>query len=82
MEAWWSHNQKKIPVFDHQYDSDRLEDLTGCIPLLLGSLLDYGGHGFSEVERNFWHGPDLVRIRRDILQFVEQKGSAHSAHDQ
>jgi len=79
MKEWWRHHQTKIPVFQHQHEKDKVEDLTGCIPLLLRSLLAYGGHGFSEVERFLaWSGSRQDTERHSSICPKEGAGTLYS----
>jgi hypothetical protein len=34
MKAWWQHHHSETPHFETDADKRRVEDLTGCIPLL------------------------------------------------
>ena len=41
MEQWWDHNKNKVPRFKDDEEEVEVEDLTGCIPLLLRPLLSF-----------------------------------------
>ena len=47
------HHQGELPIFKYKSDKDRVEDLTGCIPLLLRPLLEWKDQDFCEIEQKF-----------------------------
>jgi len=50
----------------------RVEDLTGCIPLLLRPLLKWGGENFRSVEENIYMDYDILAVGRNIRNFANQ----------
>jgi len=70
MEYWWDHHKDKLPIFEHKSDKDRVEDLTGCIPLLLRPLLEWKGEDFCKIEQQFWLHKDLIVVKENIYDFA------------
>ena len=75
MEQWWIHHQGELPIFEYKSDKDRVEDLTGCIPLLLRPLLEWKDQDFCKIEQKFWHHKDLIVVKQNIYEFAESKKS-------
>ena len=73
MKHWWIHHKEKLPIFGSD-DSDkaRVQDLTGCIPLLLRPLLDFTGKPFHNIEKEFWMHDDLVIVGENIVKFAAE----------
>lgn len=69
MKQWWGHHEGKLPVFEPESDKDRVEDLTGRIPLLLQPLLGWKGQRFGSIEQQFWHHRELAVVKKNILDF-------------
>ncbi len=46
MEQWWDHHKNKVPKFNNNEEKVEVEDLTGCIPLLLRPLLFFDHQDF------------------------------------
>jgi hypothetical protein len=72
MEQWWVHHQTKVPSFKHKADKDRVEDLTGRIPLLLRALLEWNGQEFCEIEQDFRLHKDLAAVKLGIHNFADR----------
>jgi hypothetical protein len=72
MKAWWQHHQSKTPHFETDADKMRVEDLTGCIPLLLRPFLKWGGRSFCEVENEIWNEPDILAVASNIEYFADK----------
>lgn len=72
MKYWWLHQGTKVPVFEDEADKDRVEDLTGRIPLLLQPLLASKGLAFSKMEDTFWKETDLINVERNITGFADR----------
>jgi hypothetical protein len=70
-EQWWIHHQGELPIFEYKSDKDRVEDLTGCIPLLLRPLLEWKDQDFCEIEQKFWHHKDLIVVKQNIYEFAD-----------
>jgi hypothetical protein len=68
MKQWWHHHRDQVPIFEDN-DKARVEDLTGCIPLLLCPLLQWGGRPFRNVEEKFWAYRDLIVVGENVQEF-------------
>ena len=73
MKQWWHHYQDKLPKFENDEERVEVEELTGCIPLLLRPLLQFCQQKYRAVERDFWACPEIEAVRRNIEQFSESK---------
>ena len=67
MQIWYMHNKERLPIMDDD-EKAFIEDLTGCVPLLLNPLLEFGGKLFHDVEKAFLAHPDLVSVSAEILK--------------
>jgi hypothetical protein len=81
MEQWWVHHQGKLPNFKYKSNKDRVEDLTGCIPLLLRPLLEWKDQDFCEIEQNFWLHQDLVVVTQNIYEFADNMKQTKGAQN-
>ncbi|KIM82083.1 hypothetical protein PILCRDRAFT_484362 [Piloderma croceum F 1598] len=54
MSHWWSRNAKDFAAFGDD-DKLRVEDLTGCIPLLLEPFLGNSGMNLDALEPRIWN---------------------------
>jgi hypothetical protein len=81
MEQWWVHHRDRLPIFKFQDDKVRVEDLTGCIPLLLRPLLEWKDQDFCKVEQNFWLHKDLTVVKQHISEFAEGMKKTESAQN-
>lgn len=72
MQQWWKHYQGVLPTLT---DGDRkeVEDITGCIPLLLRALLRYPGRDFKSVESNFLSEVELQNVIDQVQNFTDEK---------
>lgn len=70
MKQWWFHHQGKLPIFKDTSEQDRVEDLTGCIPLLLQPLILWKDQKFCQIEQKFLHHPELVVVKKNIYDFA------------
>ena len=75
MTHWWSHNATQCNVFD-EADKERIEDLTGCIPLLLEPFKQHGGKSLESLESDIWTDGDLGAVTLYTFQFAEHKKGA------
>ena len=73
MEQWWPHHEDKLPKFENDEERVEVEELTGRIPLLLRPLLRFCQQEYRTVERDFWRCPEIVAVRKNIVQFSESK---------
>jgi hypothetical protein len=72
MKQWWVHHEGKLPIFEGEFNKDRVEDLTGCIPLLLQPLLEWKGQFFCDIEQQFWHHQELALVKTNIFDFDQR----------
>ena len=72
MAQWWIHHDKDVPIFRDK-EKARVEDLTGCIPLLLRPLLQFSGKQFHEIEQEFWMHHDFATVGKNVLEFAAEK---------
>lgn len=56
-------------------DKQRVEDLTGCIPLLLHPFLMHSGKSFQSLEPLIWDDEALASVGRDIIDFARKQRS-------
>jgi hypothetical protein len=71
MKQWWLHHHTSLPTFEDDADKDRVEDLTGRIPLLLRPLLESNAKTFSDQEPDFWTHRDLVAVKENIQKYAD-----------
>ena len=72
MKQWWIHHEKEVPIFGVD-EKAKVEDLTGCIPLLLRPLLHFAQKPFHEIEQEFWTHHDLATVGKNVLEFAAEK---------
>ena len=70
MQFWWKHHDFK--AFSHA-DKARVEDLTGCIPLLLNPFVMHSTKTLESLEPQIWNDKVLVSVRREVLDFAKAK---------
>ena len=71
MKHWWIYHKEKLPIFgSNDLDKAKVQDLTGCISLLLCPLLDFTGKQFHNIEQEFWMHDDLVIVGENIVKFA------------
>ena len=68
MEKWWTH-QNDLPKLDAD-EKQRVEDITGSIPLLLHSLIGLGKN-FKDVEPTFLNAPELQAVTRNVALYMQ-----------
>jgi hypothetical protein len=68
MAQWWQHNEGFL-VMDLP-DKQRIEDLTGCIPLLLTPFISKAGKDLNQLEPAIWEDSLLASVRDDVLAFA------------
>jgi hypothetical protein len=56
-----------VPIFGGD-DKAMVEDLMGCIPLLLDLLLDFAKKLFHDIEQKYWTNCDLANVGEIIQQ--------------
>src|SRR5262245_55585279 len=73
MALWWVHQADRVPNFHDAAEMERVEDLTGSMPLLLRPLLEYAGKDFHEIESDFCCHKDLAVVHSNIQAFANEK---------
>ncbi|KAH8115699.1 hypothetical protein DFH11DRAFT_1688376 [Phellopilus nigrolimitatus] len=71
MSWWWKHNSKNLPSV--KADERRsIEELTGCVPLLLRPLLRLKERQFSDAKEQFLASKELVSVRTGVISFMSK----------
>ena len=72
MSCWWKcHNFTAFSLADKQ----RVEDLTGCIPLLLNPFVEHCHQTLESLEPEIWKHPRLASILMETIDFAKAKKS-------
>ena len=79
MKQWWAHHLANLPIFEHTADKRRVEDLTGCVPLLLRPLLKWNAQKFCDIEQDFLCHPDISAVGENVIAFAARLRRDHSA---
>jgi hypothetical protein len=72
MSCWWLHHNPHFTYF-YTADKHRIEDLTGCIPLLLKPFLMHSGKSLQSLEPLIWEDKLLASVRMDTIDFALKK---------
>jgi hypothetical protein len=72
-KEWWLHHRTQVPNFKDEADKIRVQDLTGCIPLLLRPFLGWNGQDYCAVKENIWHSRDLIAVTNNVQEFARRK---------
>ena len=72
MSSWWKHHD--FAAF-HNADKQRVEDLTGCNPLLLNPFVMHREKTLEFLEPQIWRDEALESVRREIIDFASAKKS-------
>ena len=84
MQEWWGHHESRLPNLDER-EKERVEDITGRIPLLLRALLKLGERKdtgstnltapiFKDVE--FLNSAELNAVSTQVTKyFIDTKNS-------
>lgn len=75
MQQWWRLYQEALPTLADD-DRKEVEDITGCIPLLLRALLRYSGKDFKDVKSKFLEEPELKNVTKQVKEFAVEKKEA------
>jgi hypothetical protein len=72
MEWWWEQHKDSLPEATIE-DRNEIEDLTGCVPLLLGDLShqDYKGRIYIEVKEQILGSKALENVEEWTAEFVK-----------
>ena len=68
MLEWWKQNEKIFPELDDQ-EKEELQDITGCVPLLLHGLLDSQSTDFKGIKSQLLQSKEIRNIRRQLNNF-------------
>jgi hypothetical protein len=71
MECWWTHHAVRFEDFSTM-EKQRIEDLTGRIPLLLHPILQHNGDTLKFMEPGIWKDGVLASVITNVLSFVEK----------
>jgi hypothetical protein len=66
MEHWWLRHVGDFEAFSPA-DKKRVEDLTGCIPLLLRPFLGHAGKTLASLETHIWDDTTLADVGKNTL---------------
>jgi hypothetical protein len=72
MTQWWKHHESKLPKFTDQ-EKMEVEDFTGCIPLLLRPLFQFGQQDFCKVKNDFRTSSEIVAVEVNIKEFNDER---------
>ncbi len=70
MSFWWKHHD--FAAFSN-VDKQRVEDLTGCIPLLLKPFVMHHEKALKTLEPQIWEDEILEFIHRQTIDFAMAK---------
>jgi len=68
MSHWWLRNAKDFTAFSDD-DKLRVEDLTGCIPLLLEPFFGHSGMNLEALELGVWNAEALASEFKTTFDF-------------
>ena len=80
MKEWWLHHRTQVPNFEDESERIRVQDLTGCIPLLLRPFLGWNGQDYRAVEENIWRSRDLIAVTNNVREFAHRKSVNPNAY--
>ena len=72
MVEWWKHHHLRFADFS-EADKQRVEDLTGCIPLLLEPFVRSKGKTLDDLEPQIWEDPVLLSVHKSTIDFGQKK---------
>ncbi len=70
MSSWWKHHD--FAAFSNAY-KQRVEDLTGCIPLLLNPFVMHNEKTLESLEPQIWEHEVLRSVRNQTIDFAKAK---------
>jgi hypothetical protein len=70
MSSWWKHHD--FTAFSNA-DKQRVEDLTGCIPLLLTPFVIHHKQTLKSLEPQIWGDEVLESVRDQTIDFAKAK---------
>jgi len=70
MLEWWKQNEKIFPELDDQ-EKEELQDITGCVPLLLRGLLDMDSQStdFKGIKSQLLQSKEIRNIHCKLNNF-------------
>jgi hypothetical protein len=68
MSYWWSRFALDFTAFS-ETEKQRVEDLTGCIPLLLEPILRKKGKSLESLEPDVWDDDVLASVLKTVFDF-------------
>ncbi|KIM41718.1 hypothetical protein M413DRAFT_27310 [Hebeloma cylindrosporum] len=71
MSFWWKHHDALFTKFSVA-DKQRIEDLTGCLPLLLEPFVAHPGEPREALEPQIWDEPPLSTVVDETLDFAQR----------
>ena len=71
MSFWWKHHESLFTKFSVA-DKQRIEDLIGCIPLLLEPFVAHPGEPLEALELQIWDDTPLVTVVHETMDFVQE----------
>ena len=69
MIQWWQHHAQQFMLFNDT-DKQQVEDLTGCIPLLLDAFVRRGGKTLDDLEPEVWEDDILASVVSNTKAFA------------
>lgn len=71
MSFWWKHHDALFTKFSVS-DKQRIEDLTGCLPLLLETFVAHPGEPLEALEPQIWDDAPLATVVHETLDFAQE----------
>jgi hypothetical protein len=69
MKAWWKHHTRYFTRFS-TFDRQQVEDLTGCIPLLLRPFVKRSSMTLDALEPTIWNDPVFASVTTNTWDFA------------
>lgn len=77
MSCWWEYHG--FTAFSDA-EKQRIEDLTGCIPLLLNPFLAHHDKPLKSLEPQIWNDDALASVGRETIDFANAQKSEHRTY--
>ncbi|KIM41747.1 hypothetical protein M413DRAFT_27332 [Hebeloma cylindrosporum] len=71
MSFWWKHHAPLFTKFTVA-DKQRIEDLTGCLPVLLETFVAHPGDPLAALEPGIWDEPPLSTVIYETMDFAQE----------
>jgi len=75
MQAWWMIYKDDLPELNED-EKKTIENITGCVPLLLRALLGLKGKDFAAILETLLDYPKLGEVTFQVEKFVKGKEAA------